>query len=309
MSARSSVVCGVAGSGSAPVLSRAYALAYERGLAVRAVHAVELPRSLFRSLAGEELERTLAEARERALEQLATVMERTLSASDPRELDAYAALERDLRVVAGPPWRALHQAAEEAGAARLVVGAHEREGLTDLFGNTTRSVLAGAPCPVWVQKGPVAPVRRIVAGIDLSPEARATIALAREEAQAARARLELVHVFEEPQLGTAFGYPVPLPGPVARQARETAEHEFNELVGAFEWPAPGLGDLDHEISFVAGDPRHTLVERAADADLLVIGSHGHAGLTRGALGSVAAHLLRHAPGPVLVLRLETEEAS
>lgn len=304
MSARSTLVCGVAGSGSAPVLARAYSLAYERGLAVRAVHAVELPRSLFRSFEAEDLERSLAEARKRALEELATVMERSLPAADPRELDAHAALDRDLRVVAGPPWRALHAAAEEAGAHRLVVGAHEREGLTDLFGNTTRSVLAGAPCPVWVQKGPTSPVRRVVAGIDLSPEARATIALAREEAQAAGAVLELVHVFEEPQLGTAFGYPLPLPAPVARRARETAEREFQELIDAFDWP--GEGELEYELSFVVGEPRHALTERAAGADLLVIGSHGHAGLTRGALGNVASYLVRHVQGPVLVLRLESE---
>jgi nucleotide-binding universal stress UspA family protein len=53
-----------------------------------------------------------------------------------------------------------------------------------------------------------------------------------------------------------------------------------------------------------GDPRSVLLEEArnAHADLLVVGSHGRAGLERLVMGSVAAHVVVHAPCSVLVVR-------
>lgn len=47
--------------------------------------------------------------------------------------------------------------------------------------------------------------------------------------------------------------------------------------------------------------------RAAGADLIVMGSHGRTGVSRLLLGSVAEHVLRHAPCPVVVVRAATGE--
>ena len=54
-----------------------------------------------------------------------------------------------------------------------------------------------------------------------------------------------------------------------------------------------------------GDPRMVLEEaaRAERADLLVVGSHGRSGIQRLLLGSVASHVVTHAPCPVLVVRV------
>jgi nucleotide-binding universal stress UspA family protein len=48
-----------------------------------------------------------------------------------------------------------------------------------------------------------------------------------------------------------------------------------------------------------------LLEAAAEAqaDLIVIGSHGRRGLRRLFVGSVAEHLVRDSPLPVLVIRV------
>lgn len=53
-----------------------------------------------------------------------------------------------------------------------------------------------------------------------------------------------------------------------------------------------------------GDPRSTLVELARDekADLVVVGSHGRTGLSKLLLGSVASHVVSHAPCSVLVIK-------
>lgn len=53
-----------------------------------------------------------------------------------------------------------------------------------------------------------------------------------------------------------------------------------------------------------GNPGHEIVALAAEleADLIVVASHGYAGLTHLLLGSVAERVVRHASCPVLVVR-------
>ncbi|HEX7878726.1 MAG TPA: universal stress protein [Candidatus Eisenbacteria bacterium] len=53
-----------------------------------------------------------------------------------------------------------------------------------------------------------------------------------------------------------------------------------------------------------GDPRIVILEvaQSEDVDMIVIGSHGRTGLARLFLGSVAAHVVTHAPCNVLVVR-------
>ena len=53
-----------------------------------------------------------------------------------------------------------------------------------------------------------------------------------------------------------------------------------------------------------GEVRTTIIDFASDwgADLIVVGSHGHKGLLRLLLGSVAESVVRHAPCSVLVIR-------
>jgi len=55
---------------------------------------------------------------------------------------------------------------------------------------------------------------------------------------------------------------------------------------------------------LVGDPGLSITDYAKDhgADLIVISSHGHTGLTRLMLGSVAERVVRLAHCPVLVLR-------
>ena len=54
-----------------------------------------------------------------------------------------------------------------------------------------------------------------------------------------------------------------------------------------------------------GDPRFAVVDEAKawGADLVVVGSHGRTGLSRLFLGSVASHVVAHAPCSVLVVKL------
>jgi nucleotide-binding universal stress UspA family protein len=53
-----------------------------------------------------------------------------------------------------------------------------------------------------------------------------------------------------------------------------------------------------------GDPREGIVHAAETerADLVVVGSHGRTGLQKLLIGSVAAHVVTHAPCSVVVVK-------
>jgi len=53
-----------------------------------------------------------------------------------------------------------------------------------------------------------------------------------------------------------------------------------------------------------GDPAHTIIDVASEngADLIVVGAHGHTGLRRFMLGSVASKLAHHSPASLLIVR-------
>ncbi|GAA5152298.1 MULTISPECIES: universal stress protein [Amycolatopsis] len=71
---------------------------------------------------------------------------------------------------------------------------------------------------------------------------------------------------------------------------------LDELVGQTRPPAVTVGTRA-----VVGDPAQVLLAAAEDADLLVLGSHGHGLGLHALLGSVSAQCLRFASCPVVIL--------
>ena len=65
-----------------------------------------------------------------------------------------------------------------------------------------------------------------------------------------------------------------------------------------------LAGMKVESRVLQGDARETLVAEAArdHVDLLVVGSHGRTGLDKLLMGSVASHVVSHAPCSVLVVK-------
>ena len=57
-------------------------------------------------------------------------------------------------------------------------------------------------------------------------------------------------------------------------------------------------------SVLRGYPARVLLDTAADADLLVVGSRGRGGMVGMLLGSVSQHVVTHARCPVVVVRAE-----
>ena len=78
-----------------------------------------------------------------------------------------------------------------------------------------------------------------------------------------------------------------------------------ELATGAENTLLGVG-LTTEAKVLQGDARTALVDAAHTerADLVVVGSHGRTGLAKLFMGSVASHVVTHAPCSVMVVKLE-----
>jgi nucleotide-binding universal stress UspA family protein len=88
-----------------------------------------------------------------------------------------------------------------------------------------------------------------------------------------------------------------------RDLTDSLVKEAQELVDVTAVKLEILG-LSIETRVRQGDPRREILAEAQDwaADLIIVGSHGRTGTQRWLVGSVAEHVVRHAPCSVEVVR-------
>jgi len=86
--------------------------------------------------------------------------------------------------------------------------------------------------------------------------------------------------------------------PETEAVRQAAEDAVQKTVSQVGGPAP----TSVTVRAVSGVAAHELVNASADADLLVVGSHGGGGFLRKALGSTTNQVTSHAKSPVVVIR-------
>ena len=207
-----------------------------------------------------------------------------------------AELARSLRTVPGRAADVLVERARDLDAGLIVLGRHQKRGPFE-FGDVVREVIVRAPCPVWVQAGPAQPVRRVLCPVDLGSSSRAVLELARDIAKASGASLCVLHSFVRPELGYVLGYPLQFPASFVDEARDSAEREFDALLGTFDF-----GSVPHSRRFSEGSPAADILAAQDEFDLVVMGTHGRSALASAFMGSVAGDVLRDARIPVLVRR-------
>ncbi len=138
---------------------------------------------------------------------------------------------------------------------------------------------------------------RIVVGTDGSASGDEAVRFAAGEAAASGASLEIIHVWPEPATVS--------PGAVgAPQAvnRKPGERDAEEMIAHAATIASSVApDITVAREPMAGDTVEVLVDAAADADLLVVGSRGRGDLKSLVLGSVSHGVLHHAKCPVAVV--------
>jgi nucleotide-binding universal stress UspA family protein len=207
-------------------------------------------------------------------------------------------VEEIVRVLPGQPAKVILREAQELGADVIVLGMHKRHGVVD-FGSTARTVLAHAPQAVWLQRRPFRAVRSVLVPVDLSPDSLSALATAREMASELGARVRAVHCFPSASFIVAVwpGYPDFGAAYAVDDARQVAEADFERAMRAFDWR-----DVEHAWDFFDGEPIHKIIELAAGADLIVMGTHGRTGLSSILLGNVAYSVMKQVDTPVLAIR-------
>ncbi len=139
---------------------------------------------------------------------------------------------------------------------------------------------------------------RIVAGVDGSPSSLAALRWAVRQARLTGATVDAVIAWRYPVV------PVPI-GPALVAMLETADFEkaAGDAVSGAISAAVGRGsDVPVSARVEEGNAAQVLIDAAAGADLLVVGSRGHGGFAEALLGSVSQHCVHHAPCPVVVIR-------
>jgi nucleotide-binding universal stress UspA family protein len=94
--------------------------------------------------------------------------------------------------------------------------------------------------------------------------------------------------------------------PASEQILEDQTKAQEELVARAERKLRDAR-LATEARVLRGDPREAIVDaaKAESVDLVVVGSHGRSGVTKLLMGSVASHVVTHAPCSVLVVKQKT----
>ena len=138
---------------------------------------------------------------------------------------------------------------------------------------------------------------RIVAGVDGSPSSLAALRWAVRQAEFTGATVDAVIAWHYPVLAVPMG-----PAPVAMLDTADFEKGADETVSNAISAAVGTSRVRVSAQVKEGNAAQVLLDAAAGADLLVVGSRGHGGFAEALLGSVSQHCVHHAPCAVVIVR-------
>lgn len=136
--------------------------------------------------------------------------------------------------------------------------------------------------------------QRVLCPVDLSENSRQAVDFAAQLVdRTAGGELVLLYV-ALPELPESSGFAI---GPVNAEI-EKDRRRLEEILPA------DCGGLEVRHVVRRGEPSDVICRYAADGDcdLIVMTTHGRTGLSRLLMGSVAEHVMRHAPCPVLNVR-------
>lgn len=134
---------------------------------------------------------------------------------------------------------------------------------------------------------------RVVVGVDGSESSLRALRWAAREAQARGGTVQAITVWTWDGTGSL--------APTATsplEERERAEEILEKAVASVADESPGVSIA---ADVIEDHPARALTQAARDADLLVIGSHGHSRLHHAVLGSISEECVRRATCPVVVL--------
>jgi len=195
----------------------------------------------------------------------------------------------------GEPRERFERASEYADL--IVVGTNRGGRLTGMLGSTFPVKLAeGARCPAIVVPKSWRPSHGpVVVGIQGDDHDDPALTFAIHEARVLHRELRIVHSWTLPAMRGSGFMPDSPTGPLA-EGHEALLERVLEVARAAN------PDLEIRGTLVQGDPSDVLLQEAADAELLVVGSHGWTTTDRLFLGSVSRAIISRPPCAVAIVR-------
>lgn len=159
-------------------------------------------------------------------------------------------------------------------------------------------------------------IKKILYATDLSPNARYAFGYAASLADRYDAKISVLHVLERLNPSTAME----VQGYLGEQEWDKIQKEkqegllddittrLNDFCTAISDKLRDCKIIVEEILTIAGIPTEEILKQAEklDADVIVMGSHGHGLFTDALLGGTARRVVNRSPLPVLVVRLPEE---
>lgn len=215
-------------------------------------------------------------------------------------------LDVELRVDVGWPPMQLADRAEEWRCDLIVVAAGSAGPLEAFFlGSTAEELVRIARTDVLIVRGGVRETfLRVVIGTDFSPNSDAAVEFAKLLSVGVPAALDVVHVYKDPGEASIFTV---ASDEDRHRYREHVRHENVAALDVF-LEKHHAERLEHHL--LTGRASKSLCQHAIDAnaDLVVVGSHGQGRIRDMFLGSTADRTVRRAPCSVAVVRSTPGEA-
>lgn len=231
-----------------------------------------------------------------------TAMSEQLLQEEAARLNQAEGLECTSDVVLGDPFEGIGRSADAIRPDIVVIGAHRRRLLRDVFvGTTAQRIIRRAQWPVlMVNASPRQPYANVLLATDLSETSRNAAAHFEKLGLATPDQCTLLHVFDAPAQRLVMSnvlqedqmdrYLVEL-----QIEAETALDEFAETLPV---------QISQRIAQHYNTATSEAILTAANeiqADLIVVASQGRVGLSKTFLGSIAEEVLRRAEVDVLAI--------
>ncbi len=213
-----------------------------------------------------------------------------------------AALQITGEVVLGPIVATLVNMS--ARADMMVVGCRGEDAVSRaLLGSVSSGLVHHAHCPVAIIHAEELPSERapVVVGIDGSPTSELATAIAFDEASRRGVDLVALHAWSDMgpiEFASANWAPIEW-----RNIKVAEEEVLSERLSGWNDQYP---DVTVHRVVVCDRPGPRLLERAGEAQLLVLGSHGRGGFPGMLLGSVCNAVVNSAQIPVIIARSAAE---
>ena len=212
-----------------------------------------------------------------------------------------------------PTFHEICSLARRIAADLIVMPTHGYTGLAHLLGGSTAErIVQHAPCPVLVARGAssgkinratidgnaLRSIDTILVPVDFSEASFQAIEYAIEFADRVAARLIVFHAVNLAESFTVNGYGMYDVEALEEAARRDAESQMQKFVGLAKFHRV---QFETVVRIAPAVSEISALAQERDVDLIITATHGRTGLKHLLMGSIAEHVVRHAPRPVLVV--------